>query len=217
MIAFLLSATFLWVAFIALIILIAIFVELENARWASILTTLAIVFVLWRYKTEAWDFISTNPVNTISLVGGYILCGLIWSLFKWKIYISKSSKNFKRLKEGFISRNGYIGSNWKLWISYLEQNRTQLNYANFYERDEPSDIIRKITVDASEKKGVIISWIAYFPMSMAATFLNDPFRKFFSWLFELFSGVYSRMAKHEVAGLDTGMNKLSDAEQKTKK
>ena len=210
---FLLSASFLYGALIALIIIIAILVELENASWASALVTAAILFMAWQFWDESWNFVSSSPLHTLMYAGGYIFCGVLWSLIKWKRYISSSANVFIKLKENF-KKVGPIGENWQKWIDVLNANKSNFNGSNFHSSDEPEDVIEKITMKKSEKKGVIVSWITYWPMSLAATFLNDPFKKFFTWIFDLISGIYDRMAKHEVAGLGDGMHKFDESEQK---
>jgi len=208
MMTFLLSLPFLYGALIISIILIAVFVELEIARWATTVTTAAIVFIGWNFWQETQDFLFSNPLNTLMYAGGYILVGVLWSILKWKRYISHSVNKFKKIKKEFLSNHKDIGSNWEKWISHLNKSYPSgYGSSGFYETSTPEDIIKKVTVDASEKKGAIVSWISFWPMSLAATFLNDPFKKFFSWIFDLISGVYDRMAKNSVKGLSDGMEK----------
>lgn len=54
-------------------------------------------------------------------------------------------------------------------------------------------IIEKISPIASEKKSVITSWISYWPVSLMATLLNNPFRKFFEWVYDNLSGYYDKI------------------------
>ena len=61
---------------------------------------------------------------------------------------------------------------------------------------ELETIIEEITPLASKKKSVITSWIAYWPVSLIATLLNDPFRKFFEWVYDRLSGFYDRITSH---------------------
>ena len=208
---FLLSLPFLYGALIAIIILIAIFVELEVARWATTLTTVAIVFVGWNFWEQTKDFLFSDPLNTLMYAGGYILAGIIWSILKWKRYISHSVNKFKKVKSDFISKHGDIGTKWDEWINHLNSSYLDLT---FREHHTPGEIVEKVTISASEKKGTIVSWISYWPMSLAATFLNDPLKRFFSWIFDLISGVYDRMAKNSVKGLADGMDKPKKSEQK---
>lgn len=212
---FLLATPVLIGLFALLIIFISVAVELENTKWATGLFSVGIFLVIWHYRADMWDWISTNPLNTAMFVGGYILGGLIWSVIKWKSYISRSARAFKQLKEDFIKNVGEIGAHWTRWIDTLRDNKHKLNRADFRERDEPEEIIKKITINPADKKNVIISWIAYWPMSLAATLLNDPIRRFGTWIYNVFSGVYSRMSKSSVKNLGEGMNKYEAKDQKS--
>ena len=207
--AFLLSLPILFaIIVIALIIAIAILVELENATWASIIVTASLVFVGVTNFDMSWAFVKLNAVDILIYSGYFVLAGIVWSLIKWKLYISSSSRKFKKVKEDFLKDHKTFGDNWDEWIDYLNSNFKLTNFRSFKNKDEPEDILKKITVNAGDKKGVIISWISYWPMSLAATFLNDPFRRFFSWLFDILSGIYDRMAKSSVEGLDKDMQKF---------
>ena len=209
MMTFLLSLPFLYGALIISIVLIAVFVELEIAKWATTVTTAAIVFVGWNFWQETQDFLFSNPLNTLMYVGGYILAGVIWSILKWKRYISHSVNKFKKAKSDFIKKHKDISTNWNKWIDYLNDvYYSEFNGSEFYKSDTGETIIEKVTVDASEKKGAIVSWITYWPMSLAATFLNDPFKRFFYFIFDMFSGVYDRMAKNSLKGLGDDMEKV---------
>ena len=55
------------------------------------------------------------------------------------------------------------------------------------------EIAEKIAPKASHKKSIIVSWIAYWPVSLAATLLNDPFRRFFEAIYESVSGYYEKI------------------------
>lgn len=212
---FLLATPILIGLFILLLIFISVAVELENTKWATGLFSVGIFILLWHYRVDMWGWISTNPLDTAMFVVGYIVGGLIWSVIKWKSYINRSARAFKQLKDSFVKDFGAIGSNWRKWIEVLQFNKHKLNRADFYERDEPETLIKKITINPADKKNVIVSWIAYWPMSLGATLLNDPIRRFGTWIYEMFSGVYSRMSKHSVKGLGEGINKYEAKDQES--
>lgn len=37
------------------------------------------------------------------------------------------------------------------------------------------------------------NWISYWPVSIAATLLNNPFRQFFEWIYSNLSGYYDKI------------------------
>lgn len=214
---FLLATPVLFVIFAVLLIAIAVSVETERGGWATTFFSLSIALLFWHFWSDIWSWVSLNPVDTAMFVGGYIVGGIVWALIKWKSYISESARHFQYLKEKFNKDVGEIGSHWYNWIKVLNDNRKGLKVygsSNFYEYDEPEEIIKKITINPSSKKVVIVSWISYWPMSIAATLLNDPIRRFMSYVYERISGVFQRMSVNSTKGLGEGMNKYEKSEQR---
>ena len=210
MIEFILSAPFVLSAIIVIAITIAVLLEFEKEGWATTLFSLGTALTLWVYKSEIWEFVSTNPMSTIYFALSYIGAGLAWSLFKWKFYIGKRTEMFNTIKQEFIDKKGEIKSQWSLWIQHL--NNTGLYYSLdltsvFYEVHTPEEIVRKVIPLASTKKSLIVSWISYWPMSLGATLLNNPFRRFFEWIYSLVSGIYDKMGNSEVSKMVVGLEK----------
>ncbi len=52
------------------------------------------------------------------------------------------------------------------------------------------------TVMASENKGRIISWMSYWPLSLVWTFLDQPVKRLFTWIYNRTSKVYERIHAH---------------------
>jgi hypothetical protein len=216
---FLLATPLLFILIAALVIAIAIAVEVEREGWATTFFSASIALLLWHYWSDIWGWISSNPRDTMLFTGGYIALGITWALIKWKSYISASSRYFKFLGDKFKEEIGEIGANWRRWVDALNKHKKQLkvkSYTSFSEQDEPEDVIKKVTISAADKKSTIVSWIAYWPMSIAATLLNDPIRRFFSWIYDRISGVFQRMSNNSTKGLAeaVSMHKYEEKDQK---
>lgn len=211
----LLTTPILLIIFTALLVAIAISVEIEREGWATTFFSASIVLLFWQYWGEIWGWISINTGGTLMFIGGYIIAGIIWALIKWKSYISESARNFIAVKEAFISKHGDIGSKWLTWIETLNANRRKFkNGYSFYERDDSEEVVAKLTINANDKKSLIVSWIAYFPMSIAATLLNDPIRRFMSFIYDRISGIFQRMSNSSTKDFAIGMNKHDESKQK---
>jgi len=51
-------------------------------------------------------------------------------------------------------------------------------------------------VKASENKGRIVSWMSYWPLSLVWTFLDQPVKRLFTWIYNRTSKVYDRIHDH---------------------
>jgi hypothetical protein len=218
MIEFILSAPFVIGAVVTIAIIIAVLLEFEKNGWATTLFSLGVGLTLWAYKREIWEVVSGNPMPTIYFALAYIGAGLAWSLMKWKLYINKRVDRFEEAKREFLRTGKEIKSNWKDWVSFLNSKiPSYLRNASFYESDSPDDIAESLVPIATEKKALIVSWISYWPMSLGATFLNNPFRRFFEWIYGLVSGIYDKMGTSATKKIAAGLEKDEDQGGNAKK
>lgn len=207
------SAGFVITFSILAIIAIAILIEVEKEGWATSVFSLAMALFLWNYRAEVWDFVSQNPKGTFGFAISYVVGGVLWSIIKWRTYIKPIFTRFSDAKDAFKAEHGAIKDNWEQWVKDLRaikgsfQLKDSYYTPSFEKEDTAEDIVRKITPFASKKKTLITSWIAYWPMSLAATMLNNPFRRFFEWIYSLVSGIYDRiaggLAKNAMKGLES--------------
>jgi hypothetical protein len=182
------------------IIAMAVLLELEKEGWATSVFSIGIALILWHFKGDTWDFIKSNPASTIGFASTYVIVGVVWSFFKWRSYVVNAFDNFKTIKKEFIAKTGEITAGnknqFKDSLKTSEIRGRDGGRISIYESTSIESIIEEITPLASKKKSVITSWIAYWPVSLIATLLNDPFRKFFEWVYDRVSGFYERITSH---------------------
>jgi len=200
MLTLLTSTTFLWVASIIIIILMAILLEFQREGWATTFFSLGIALIIWNFKTDIWYFVSSNPLSTLGFILSYIVIGVVWSFLKWSSYVKSVFDKFKKLKIKFEKQNGTIDDKNRGDFNRILNSNFSTYFAN---KDDFDENIKTITPVASDKKSVITSWISYWPISFVATLLNDPFRKFFQWIYDCLSGFYDKITnrhKNEALG-----------------
>ena len=80
---------------------------------------------------------------------------------------------------------------------YRKLNKSRFGrYYTFYAADDYKKIAEKIAPKASDEKSIITAWIAYWPVSLAGTLLNNPFRRFFEMVYANISGLYDKITSH---------------------
>lgn len=187
-------------------IIMIVSLETEKEGVASTFFSLATGVVLWTYGPELWTLITQNIATTLYFSAGYVILGLIWSFIKWNQKVAKIFKLFTRLKNKFIAENGEIVERTKDNIGTRQAFYNTLGYkfkyadgsstiSSFDESKSIEEVIEKITPIGIEHKAKIVSWISYWPLSLIGTLLNDPFRRFFEWIYESVSGVYDKITQ----------------------
>lgn len=212
MIEILTSATFIfWFAIIA-VITMAVLLEYEREGWATTIFSVGSALILWNYRESILGFVMESPGTTFGFIGSYVVTGIIWSFMKWKNYVNSKTNQFYKVKLNFIDGGGDIKNDWKKWIEYLNKHISSM----FYESWSPEEVVAKIVPQASEKKSLITSWISYWPASLGATLLNNPFRRFFEWIYSLVSGIYDRIGSSAAKDMVNGLEKAQPVSKKEK-
>lgn len=213
MIEFIQSAPFVLSAIIVIAISIAVLLEFEKEGWATTLFSIGTALTIWTYKADILGFIMENTAQTIYFALAYIVGGLVWSLLKWKSYIGRKVDQYEDIKIEFTKQTGEIKDNWKKWLSKLESNFD----ISLYDYYTPEQIALKIVPQAKERKSLIISWISYWPMSLGATMLNNPVRRFFEWVYSLVSGIYDKIGASAANKIASGIGENPEVEKKKRK
>lgn len=201
MIGILSSLAFITVFITVAIIVTIVLLEREKEGFANGVVSLILGLLLWNYSRDIWISTSTNVATTVYFAVGYVIIGVIWSFIKWNEKVKKIFTKFKSIKNNFIIEHGDIDvDNMKYLNSELDNKFTK---TRFYSSDTFETISKKITPIGFENKSLIISWISYWPLSFLGTLLNNPFKRFFSWIYNSVSRFYDYIGnkhKNEVFG-----------------
>jgi hypothetical protein len=213
MIEILTSAAFIFWFAIAAVITMAVLLEYEREGWATTIFSVGSALILWNYRESIINFVTDSPGTTFGFIGSYVAAGIIWSFIKWKNYVSSKTNKFYEVKKKFVDDGGDIKNDWKGWISFLNGNIGSM----FYENWTPEEVVAKIIPQASEKKSLITSWISYWPASLGATLLNNPFRRFFEWIYSLVSGIYDKIGSSAAKDMVNGLEKAQPVTKQKEK
>lgn len=202
MIEILSSITVIWA--VSIIGIVGTIIALENQAKgvASGIVSLVLALLLWNYGPEMWVFIKAHVDLTIYFSLGYVILGVVWSFVKWNEKVKNVFRKFKDIKNKFVIKHGEITEGQQMndfikKIHYKFENGNGDNIS-IYESDTFATIGEKITPVGLENKGLIVSWIMYWPLSLLGTLLNNPFRRFFSYVYESVSGLYDKIGqKHK--------------------
>ena len=176
---------------------IAVMVSLENEEegWASGIVSFVLALLLWNYGKDIWAFVSTNIATTIYFSLGYIILGMGWSILKWNEFVKKKVEKFKKVRSEYLERNEKFSETDKIHMKALCDYLRGFDF-KVWSQDVNSmkDIVVKIMPNGSDNKSSIIAWISYWPLSLVATLLNNPFRRLWLYVYSLCSGVYDKIS-----------------------
>ena len=176
---------------------IAIMVSLENEEegWASGILSFVLALLLWNYGKDIWFFVSTNIATTIYFSLGYIILGMGWSILKWNEFVKKKVNLFKTKRAEYLDQNKNFNEEDSIHLHNLCDKLRVYGFKVWGSQvKNMKDIVVQIMPNGTDNKASIIAWISYWPLSLTATLLNNPFRKLWLYIYSLCSGLYDKIS-----------------------
>lgn len=87
---------------VAYAIILTILVELENGSGATAATLILLSIIGWICKgsfSELGQYVSNNALEVVLYVLGYIVSGVLWSFYKWYLYLLR----YKAMHKGWTT------------------------------------------------------------------------------------------------------------------
>ena len=169
-----------WIAVLSVLFIIELFtIETENFGWTTFLFICQMA--LLHFVFDIFNVIALNPTSALLYFGIYVLVGIAWSFGKWWNKLAKYTRKVKEAKKKYGNNIKDIGDEFG-WYSVDSKKELQ-------------DRIKSNMPKAIKQKDKIVAWIAFWPISLTATLLNDPIRRFFNWIYDALSTIYGKIQK----------------------
>jgi hypothetical protein len=183
-----------WSLIAVALVLGFIFIENENLAgltWATIIA-FAVICLLSPIKGTLL-VLASNPLLLLGAIACYILIGLLYSFLKWDRFFSKVRMKYEQMKIEWLSNKGISGETVPqdmkvVWSAYLDR------YCHRTELERRAILLAFNKVRYTDFKGLIVSWIIWWPISATWMLINDPMRKIAEELVYRFRKVYEIIA-----------------------
>ena len=207
--------TILFLAVLAVLFVVGIFLtEMENFGWATVLLIAGLVCLHFVPGFGVWHWVQHHALETALYSLAYMAGGIVWSFVKWFSYLRSFRDKFREQKETFfkvmIARRQYltdtsgrvptieINLSGPIPEDMKESFKTWMNEQHgLYYTAGDIQLMRDLKKpQASRNKSRIVAWMALWPLSLLGTFLNDPVRRLFNFLFSYFKTLYQKLVDH---------------------
>lgn len=153
-----------------------------------------------------------NWTEIVLYVACYFGLGIMWSFYKWIIFVHDLKKEI----EAFIAcnpRHGFgVGVNYvmKNWADMKREERFETIWSEclcdtkFYKFLNSNEVkAGKLapTLSTWQNKGRIVSWIAYWPLSVVNYVFERLIRDIINWVIDSLKGIYNSIAEYILKGL----------------
>jgi len=158
--------------------------DLAGAMWVTIISIL--ILCMFGNLAVGFKWCIANPKLILPIGLSYFAMGLLWSIAKWYATLCQLRREYAAARKEFLIKNELdpsgavpIGKK-KAWRDFLAHNANRQDLVSFAAgRYNPAG-----------KTEAIIAWIAYWPISLFWTLLDDPIRRFGAFIYRRFTGIY---------------------------
>lgn len=179
-------------------IITIIFTETEKFGQASLLLILSVVLAQVCRLTNLVSYINDHWLMSLVYVLIYISIGVAWSFIKWFSYLMRYRDKFLWFKSEFLRNNNLpVNVDVSLTDFQIVDFKKFLISKIGYSYDPLMASISSLQKPkAAAYKNRIIAWMSLWPYSVVGTFLNDPMRRLFRFLFTSFKAAYQKLSDH---------------------
>ena len=157
-----------------MILFVLVVNELEGASvFSLILFGLLVHFIA---KVNVITFVQAYWKDILALAAVYVALGLGWSVAKWCFFVLDLREKYDQF---LLDHKDTKFTAWDLMCA-----------------------VGDLPPRAAKHKSEIVSWIAYWPISVLWTLLHDFFRKVFNRIYDLFAGVFQRISDSQFKGFE---------------
>jgi hypothetical protein len=203
MLEFLANSYVILIVGIVAAIVTMISLEVEEEGWATTAVSIALALLLWNYGHDLWSFVKEDYGTTLLFVLGYLLVGVVWSLLKWNEFVKRKINIYKKVRAELIVKRPDFDENSDKSVEMLCQKLRENGISVWgYDVKTMAELKLKIMPIGSENKASIIAWISYWPLSLLATLLNNPFRRLFEYVYSLVANAYDKISQKHFKSLN---------------
>lgn len=203
MLEFLANSYVILIVGIVAAIVTMISLEVEEEGWATTAVSIALALLLWNYGHDLWSFVKEDYGTTLLFVLGYLVVGVVWSFLKWNEFVKRKINIYKKVRAELIVKRPDFDENSNKSVEMLCQKLRE-NGISVWSHDVKTmaELKLKIMPIGSENKASIIAWISYWPLSLLATLLNNPFRRLFEYVYSLVANAYDKISQKHFKSLN---------------
>jgi hypothetical protein len=203
MLEFLANSYVILIVGIVAAIVTMISLEVEEEGWATTAVSIALALLLWNYGHDLWSFVKEDYGTTLLFVLGYLVAGVVWSFLKWNEFVKRKVSIYKKVRAELIVKRPDFDENSDKSVEMLCQKLRENRISVWgYEVKTMAELKLKIMPIGSENKASIIAWISYWPLSLLATLLNNPFRRLFEYVYSLVANAYDKISQKHFKSLN---------------
>ncbi len=188
------TGAWFWILTVAIAVLLIWEVARDKAIAAGFTVALYILAIHLFGNAAMFSFLRANPEWVYIGVPAFFVAGSLWALIKWWFHVRRKALEYREQRMEWLISQGITDATLDTPVPDALKDR------GFKRSRKPL---------ARQNKGRIITWMVYWPFSMAWTVLDEPWRL----IYEAMARLFQRIADHAFADLDKDIPDTDPAER----
>lgn len=172
----------------------------EYNRWGfasiTLLGTFGVLALIW--KIDVFKYIWHHPLSFVVLLLQYFVVGAIWSIIKWWHFVRRRRDLYDEAYHEYAKLHNQLRtplspSDKVDFIRFMSIHTPKYNHYGELPYNRPT---------TRDHKSRIMTWMAYWPWSFIWTFINDPVKRIFKWMYRRLQAVYEGIVDRIYAGVE---------------
>lgn len=150
-----------------------------------------------------WVPLKDHPWYALAGLGVYIVLGVVYAVIKWWSYVRDRRIALDHQIKETLGGEPSI----EAWVTRRDsliphKTYTVKDFWDIVEHRQPGSVrVSRHVPQASAHKGLIMTWMSYWPWSAAWTLVNDPVRRMFRAIYHEIAGQLQRIADRAWKGV----------------
>lgn len=205
---FMVGSFWFWALMVLMTCLMLVFIENEKPFWATsaILLTFGALHFFGDFNVFAAAV--RHPVTAVVMTAAYFVLGTVYAVFKWWRFVSIQREKYDELKREFLSNNGVFAPFSTSTVPAALQRKWEAAVGDMnsgYRRRAHS--VSSVAPSPKAHKGLILTWMCYWPWSFVWTMINDPVKRLFRYIYSQIQSTLQRISDHAFRGVEADFGK----------
>lgn len=182
-----------WIIFAAIIIGVTVSVDRESSGGAFfifLIGALGLYIIGGGTPPALWHAIThADYGGLLGFIVLFSLVGVVWAVVKWFFFLVAVRDELKIFRAQYSITDALTGKQMTEAKSFIQNRVDHFGYQN----DLPPRV--------RDNKGRIMFWMVWWPFSMPWTLINEPVKKFFTFIYNRISGALQSMSDRMFKGM----------------
>lgn len=191
---FMYGTVWFWGLVVLELILLCLFVEYEHGIGATISLAVFATILYFLGQVDFITYIKDHPFHIMGMLGLFFFIGTMWGIGKWWMFVRDRLEEYEEYKVEWLEKKGRKGL--KIVPDDLKAEWKRELDGQYRGYNDKRHKITGTAPSVRDYKAKIMRWMAFWPISMIWSVINDFVKRVFKAIYYQISASMQRISDH---------------------